>query len=230
VNHLLKQSSFTATDEKGSVSALMELPSDAKALLVLAHGAGANMHHVHMESITRALARQKIATFRFNFPFMEAGGRRTDSIAVCVESFASALAALDKPANELSLFIGGHSFGGRMSSHFVAQQTPTQSCRGLIYFSFPLHGKNPDVKRADHLASINLPMLFLSGTRDTLAEPDLLKQVVEKLPNTTLHWLETADHGFKILKRTRESAENVYDEAARVVSAFIDKQLSSGQK
>jgi len=221
---------FVATEEKGSVSAIIQMPVGAKALLILAHGAGANMRHQHMESISTSLSKNKIATFRFNFPFMEAGGRRTDSMAVCVESFASALAALDKPTNELSLFIGGHSFGGRMSSHFVAQQTPTQSCRGLIYFSFPLHGKKPDVKRADHLASINLPMLFLSGTRDTLAEPELLKQVVEKLPNATLHWLETADHGFKILKRTRESAENVYDEAASVVSEFIDKQLSSGQK
>jgi uncharacterized protein len=226
VNHVQKNLNFSATVEKGPVSAVLNLPENATALLILAHGAGASMLHHHMESITAALARNKIATFRFNFPYMEAGGKRTDSMAVCVQTFSNAVASLDKTAVKLPLFIGGHSFGGRMSSHFMAQEIPVRVCRGLIYFSFPLHpSKKPNIKRADHLADIKTPMLFLSGTRDTLAESELLEQVTRNIPQAKIHWLETADHGFKILKRTRESTEDVYDEAARVAATFIEEHV-----
>ena len=226
VNHVIKKSRFNATVDKGPVSAVLNLPKDANALLILAHGAGAGMLHHHMESITEALSRNKIATFRFNFPYMEAEGKRTDNMAICVETFANAVASIDKIAVKMPLFIGGHSFGGRMSSHFIAQEMPAQVCRGLIYFSFPLHpSKKPDIKRADHLAAIKTPMLFLSGTRDSLAEPKLLEQVTRNIPNAEIHWLDTADHGFKILKRTRESKEDVYDEAARTATTFIETQI-----
>jgi predicted alpha/beta-hydrolase family hydrolase len=221
---------FNATDEKGSVSALLSRQDNSRALIVLAHGAGANMLHQHMQSITSALAHRGLATLRFNFPYMEAGGKRTDSKPVCIETISGAVNLANKLSSDLPLFLGGHSFGGRMSSHAIDERDvygeTFERCRGLIYFSFPLHAsKKPDIKRADHLYNITLPMLFLSGTRDSLAEPQLLEDVTHQIPNAELHWLETADHGFKILKRSRKSAEDVYQEAARVTASFVDKQL-----
>ena len=219
---------FTATSEKGSVAAVVQRPPDARALIVLAHGAGAGIRHHHMESIADALANVNIATLRFNFPFMEAGGKRTDGKEICVETFTNATTLAQSIAGGLPIFIGGHSFGGRMSSHFYSERAEAEkaNCKGLLYFSFPLHpSKKPDIKRAEHLYAIRSPMLFLSGTRDTLADSALLEKVVSRIPIARLHWLETADHSFKILKRSRQSAENVYDEAARVAAAFVQELI-----
>ena len=221
---------FTATDDKGTVSARLSRPDDSRALIVLAHGAGANMLHQHMQSITSALEHQGLATLRFNFPYMEAQGKRTDSKPVCIETISNAVDLANTLAGDLPLFLGGHSFGGRMSSHAIDERSDYgeifDRCRGLIYFSFPLHpSKKPAIKRADHLQRIKIPMLFLSGTRDSLADRELLEDVSQKIPNAELHWLETADHGFKILKRSRQSAEDVYQEAARVTASFVDKHI-----
>lgn len=227
---------FTATDEKGSVSALLDRPEDSRALIVLAHGAGANMQHQHMRALTSALTGVGLATLRFNFPYMEASGKRTDRQSVCVETISGAVNLASKLATDLPLFMGGHSFGGRMSSHALSKVEDSEGrssedksyerCRGLIYFSFPLHpSKNPAIKRAGHLYNIKLPMLFLSGTRDSLANRGLLEEVTRSLPNTELHWLETADHSFKILKRSRQSTEDVYEEAARVVASFVERLI-----
>jgi uncharacterized protein len=217
---------FTATADKGRVTALLNLTTDAQAIIVFAHGAGADIRHQHMQSITRTLNDQGLATLRFNFPYMESGGKRTDSKQVCIETFSNAVRLAGSRANGLATFIGGHSFGGRMSSHYMAgaisKNKESGPCRGLVYYSFPLHpAKKPAITRADHLHTIGLPMLFLSGTRDTLAEPDLLNKVVGDIDGARLHWLDTADHGFKILKRGRQSTENVYTEAARVTAAFV---------
>ncbi len=219
---------FTATNEKGSVAALIQRPPDARALVVLAHGAGAGMRHHHMKSIADALAEVNIATLRFNFPFMEAGGKRTDGKEICVETFTNATALAQSIAGELPIFIGGHSFGGRMSSHFCSERADAEkaNCNGLVYFSFPLHpSKKPDSKRAEHLYAINLPMLFLSGTRDALADSALLEDVVSRIPSARLHWLQTADHSYKILKRSRLSEENVFEEAARVTATFVQELI-----
>ena len=213
---------FTASSEKGPVTALLDLATEARALIVLAHGAGADIHHHHIQSIANALNKRNLATLRFNFPYMESGGKRTDSKEVCIETFGNALKLAHLKANGLSVFIGGHSFGGRMSSHYYSEKANSDSCSGLVYYSFPLHpSKNPGIKRAGHLYALDVPMLFLSGTRDTLADADLLNAVVSKIPGARLHWLQTADHGFKILKRSRRSIENVYDEAARVTANFV---------
>lgn len=214
---------FIATAEKGQVSAVLNRPENSRALVILAHGAGANMRHRHMQSLSTMLADQGIASFRYNFPTMQAGGKRTDSQAVCIETVSNAVDLAHRVANDLPLFIGGHSFGGRMSSHAVVRGEPHSICRGLIYFSFPLHpSKRPATSRADHLYCSKLPMLFLSGTRDSLAEPPLLEEITSRIPNATLHWLDTADHSFNILKRSRKSAEDVYQEAARVAASYID--------
>jgi hypothetical protein len=201
---------------------LWQCPNDAVAALVLAHGAGAGMRHASMEAIAAAFGRCGIATLRFDFPFMAAGRNRVDSPAVATAAIATAFAAAAE-RTALPVWLGGHSFGGRMASHAVLEHALPAA--GLVFCSFPLHmpGK-PDTKRAQHLAAIRQPMLFLSGTRDRLAEHALLESVVAALPRATLHWLDTADHGYRVQKRARSSAEDVFDEMARVARAFIDAQ------
>jgi len=153
---------------------------------------------------------------------MAAGRNRVDSPAVATEAIAAAFAAAAERTT-LPIWVGGHSFGGRMASHAVVDRAVPAA--GLIFCSFPLHmpGK-PDTKRAQHLQAIRQPMLFLSGTRDDLAERQLLEPLVAGLPNATLHWLETADHGYRVLKRTRTRADSVFDEMAEAARAFIDRQ------
>lgn len=217
MTHLVKESKFVATPEKGEVSALLIRPSDASHVLVLGHGASTNMRHANLQTIAERLAESGIATFRYNFPYMEYGKGR-DSQAVCTQTVRSAVAAARAAAPGLDLLAGGHSFGGRMTST-AASEAPLDGVRGLVFFSFPLHqpGK-PETKRADHLDSVTDPMLFLSGTRDELAELELLRPVCKRLgKRATLHVLDTADHGFKTLKRTRASEEDVFVEMARVV-------------
>jgi predicted alpha/beta-hydrolase family hydrolase len=189
------------------------------ATLVLAHGAGAGMTHRHMQALADAFERKAIATLRFNFPFIDAGKNRVDSPAVATASIAAAFAAAEE-RSATPIWLGGHSFGGRMASHAVLTE-PIEPA-GLILCSFPLHnpGKTATV-RAQHLASIRQPLLFLSGTRDKLAEPALLEPLIKSLPRAKLHWLDTADHGYQVLKRTRRSVDGVYDEMARVAHEFI---------
>jgi hypothetical protein len=202
---------------------LWQCPDDAVAALVLAHGAGAGMRHASMEAIAAAFGQYGIATLRFDFPFMAAGRPRVDPPAVATAAIAAAFrAAAERTA--LPIWIGGHSFGGRMASHAVLDQSVP--AKGLVFCSFPLHmPRKPDTKRAQHLAAIRLPMLFLSGTRDELAERALLEPLVASLPTAKLHWLDTADHGYRVQKRQRASAEGVFDEMGRVARAFIDTHM-----
>jgi predicted alpha/beta-hydrolase family hydrolase len=199
---------------------LWQCPNDAVAALVLAHGAGAGMRHASMQAIADAFERHGIATLRFDFPYMAAGRNRVDSPAVATEAIAAAFAAA-RERTKLPIWLGGHSFGGRMASHAVVDRAVPAA--GLIFCSFPLHmpGK-PDTKRAQHLAAIEQPMLFLSGTRDDLAEPTLLEPLVASLKHAKLHWLETADHGYRVLKRSRTRTDIVFDEMAEVARTFVD--------
>lgn len=188
--------------------------------MILGHGAGAGMFHGHVQSISDALARVGIETLRYQFPYMEAGGGRTDNLANCLDTIHGALSLSTDISGDAPLLLAGHSFGGRMSSHYAAEKQP--DILGLVYFSFPLHpaGK-PDTKRAKHLGSITRPQLFLSGTRDKLGELELLEPTIASLKTAQLHLLDTADHSYKILKRTRVSEESVYEEAARVTAEFV---------
>ena len=201
---------------------LWQCPDDAAAALVLAHGAGAGMRHRSMQTLADAFARSGIATLRFDFPFIRAGRRRVDSNAVATAAIADAFT--DAAARSgLPLWLGGHSFGGRMASHAALDEAIEP--RGLVFCSFPLHpaGK-PGTARAAHLERIGLPMLFLSGTRDALAEGALLEPLVSSLPSAELHWLNTADHGYRVLKRSRGTDEDVFDEMARVTRDFVDRR------
>ncbi|HLA96681.1 MAG TPA: alpha/beta family hydrolase [Pyrinomonadaceae bacterium] len=211
---------FIATPDKGEVSALLMRPEAATHLLVLGHGASSNMRTPLLLTLAENLAEQNIATFRYNFPYSEKGGGR-NSQATCVETIRSAVKAAQVAAPDLPILAGGHSFSGRMTST-AQSESAIENVKGLVFFSFPLHpAGEPATKRADHLSAIKVPMLFLSGTRDALAELDLLEPVVEKLGNSaTLHLLDTADHSFKILKRTRESKEDVFVEIVRTVKEW----------
>jgi hypothetical protein len=212
------ESKFLASKEKGESSALLIRPKSAEWLLVLGHGASTNMRHKTLQTIAERLAEVGIATFRYNFPYAESGGGR-NSNAVCMESVRSAVAAAHQAASNLKILAGGHSFSGRMTSMAAAEQ-PIEHVRGLVFFSFPLHpaGK-PATERAEHLSGVAAPMLFVSGTRDDLAELRLLRPVCKKLGGkATLHLLDTADHGFKVLKRSRKTDEDVFVEMARVIA------------
>jgi predicted alpha/beta-hydrolase family hydrolase len=199
---------------------LWQCPDDAVAALVLAHGAGAGMRHASMQAIADAFGTRGIATLRFDFPYMAAGRNRVDKPEVATEAIAAAYADAAQRTT-LPVWIGGHSFGGRMATHAVVERKVPAA--GLILCSFPLHmpGK-PDTKRALHLSAIRQPMLFLSGTRDELAERELLEPLVRSLPTATLHWLDTADHGYRVLKRSRARSDSVFDEMAEAARAFVD--------
>lgn len=215
---------FTATREKGNVSAILIRPDEAKHLLVLGHGASTSMRHATMQRIAEVMAKRNIATFRYNFPYSENGTAR-NSTATCVETIRNAVRKAHEAAPDLKLLAGGHSFGGRMTTTAQSEE-PLDNVDGLVLFSFPLHlAGRPDTKRAEHLAKIKIPMLFLSGTRDELATLDLLEPIVKTLGNrATLHLLDTANHGYKILKKTRVSEQDVFDEMAGALADWA-KQI-----
>jgi predicted alpha/beta-hydrolase family hydrolase len=181
------------------------------------------MRHATLQTIAERLADTGIATFRYNFPYSE-HARGRDSQEVCTATVRSAVAAAHRAAPDLPLLAGGHSFGGRMTST-AASESPLDGVRGLVFFAFPLHqpGKR-ETKRAQHLEAVTVPMLFLSGTRDEFADMDLLHTVCKKLgKRATLHPLDTADHGFRPLKRSRKSGEDVFVEMARVMQAWASR-------
>ena len=228
MEHRTQTLKFLATPEKGEVSALLIRPENATHLLVLGHGASSNMRTPMLETIAEHLATSKIATFRYNFPYSE-NKRGRDPNPVCVATIRSAVVAANKAAPDLPLLAGGHSFSGRMTTT-AASEAPLENVVGLVLFSFPLHpAGEPATKRAGHLTGVTVPMLFLSGTRDALAELDLLEQTLKQLgKNATLRLLETADHSFKILKRTRQSTEDVFDEMSRLTAEWASK-ISPGK-
>ena len=200
------------------VSACVNEAEAHRATLVFAHGAGAGMRHATLEQIAANCNQIGLSVLRFNFPYMEAGKNRTDSQPVATLAIK---AALEFAQHELEgpYFIGGHSFGGRMASHAVVDHE--LNIAGLIFCSFPLHTpKNVNTKRADHMDAIKVPMLFLSGTRDGMASHDLMNLVVKRL-GATLHWLDTADHGYKVLKRTRVRTDDVFSEMSGHIDSFV---------
>ena len=214
----------------GEVSALLARPKDARWLLLLAHGAGAGMTHPFMEKLSADLAAVGIATFRYQFPYMEQRRRVPDAPAVLIAAVVSAVRAAEQAAPDLPLLAGGKSMGGRMTSQAAAQH-PLDGVEGLVFFGFPLHPPNrPGTKRADHLAKVTIPMLFLQGTRDTLADLELLRPVCTKLgARATLHVIETADHSFHVLKSSgKTDADALHGLAETTVSWAKGVQHRSG--
>lgn len=205
-----------------TVSALYDRPDDAEACLVLAHGAGAGMRHAFMHAIASALGHAKIATLRFQFPYMEASARRPDPPSVLHATVHASVARSIELAGALPVFAGGKSMGGRMTS-LAASTTELASVRGVVFFGFPLHpAGEPSDARAAHLFDVRAPMLFLQGTRDALAELSLLRPVVDRLGSrATLHVVDGADHGFAVLKRSRRTDAEVIDELASTAAAWM---------
>ena len=203
-------------DHDTNVGALLTQPSDAIALLVIGHGAGAGMTHPFLEQLAGQLAVNRIATLRYNFPYKEHGGKRPDRKAVLMGTVQAAVEVARKSAGSLPLFAGGKSMGGRMTSQSMAAGSLV-NIDGLVFFGFPLHAPGkPGVSRADHLADAHAPMLFFQGTRDRLADIGLMRDVVTHLGRfATLHIIEDADHSFSMLKRSgRSNADAISDLAA----------------
>jgi hypothetical protein len=202
----------------GKVSGILLRPPDAWAGYVLAHGAGAGMRHRFMESIAQALAGRGIATLRYQFPYVEAGTRRPDAPGVLEATVRAAVAKARESTPDLPLIAGGKSLGGRMTSNAMARR-PLEGVLGLVFLGFPLHPpKRPGVTRAEHLDRVESPMLFLQGTRDDLADLELITSVCGRLGSrTTLHVVEGADHSFSVLKRSGRSDAEVMEELALTV-------------
>ena len=209
-----------AIPDAGAVSALIDLPQPARACYVFAHGAGAGMTHSFMAAVAAGLAERGIATLRYQFPYMEKGSKRPDSPPVAHAAVRAAVAEAARHCPGLPLIAGGKSFGGRMTSQAQAS-APLAGVGGLAFFGFPLHpaGK-PSDDRAKHLADIKIPMLFLQGTRDSLAEMKLLEPVVKRLGRSaTLHRVEDADHSFHVPVR---SGRNDAEAMREILDAFAD--------
>jgi predicted alpha/beta-hydrolase family hydrolase len=209
----------------GSVSALLERPPDAWLLYVLAHGAGAGMRHAFLESISAALAARGVATMRYQFPYMEAGSRRPDSPAVAEATVRAVVIQAGLAAPELPLIAGGKSFGGRMTSGAAASSL--SGVRGLAFLGFPLHPPGrPGTRRADHLGRVELPMLFLQGTRDQFAQTDLITGVCYRLGGrATLHLVEGADHSFGVPKSSGRTAAVVLAELADTLVEWVRSRV-----
>jgi predicted alpha/beta-hydrolase family hydrolase len=204
-----------------AVSAILVQPPQARACFVFAHGAGAGMTHGFMESVAQRLAALDIATLRYQFPYMEKGSRRPDPPALAQATVRAAVAEAARRCPGLPLIAGGKSFGARMTSQAQAR-SPLAGVRGLAFLGFPLHpaGK-PSTERADHLDDVAIPMLFLQGTRDKLAELNLLEPVVARLgARATLHLIDQADHAFHVPARSGRNDQAVLDEMLGRFSAW----------
>lgn len=205
-----------------TVSGLWLAPDAPSACLALAHGAGAGMTHRSMTAIAEGLCGLGVATLRYQFPYMERGGKRVDSPAVAHATVRAAVAAAQARAGGLPLFAGGKSFGGRMTSQAQAQ-SPLDGVHGLVFFGFPLHpaGK-PSIERAAHLSEVAVPMLFVQGTRDTLADLTLLEGVVSGLGDrATLQPVPDADHSFHVPAKTGRKDPEVLAEALAAAAAWM---------
>ncbi len=208
-------------DAKRRVSGLFHMPTRARWCFVFAHGAGAGMKHPFMATFAAELSERGVATLRFQFPYMEEGGKRPDPPALAQATVRAAVAKAGELARNLPLVAGGKSFGGRMTSQAQAA-APLDGVRSLAFVGFPLHpaGK-PSVERGKHLADVKVPMLFLQGTRDALADLKLLKPVVADLgKRSTLDLFDDADHSFHVPARTGRKDEDVMREMAQAMAAW----------
>jgi predicted alpha/beta-hydrolase family hydrolase len=228
VSAALREIRFAASQSAGEVSALLLRPQDARVLLALAHGAGAGMRHTFMQSICEVLARNGVATFRYQFPYMENGRGRPDPQPLLLQTVRSAVLAAHTHAPDLPLFAGGKSMGGRMTS-LAAAAAPLASVSGIVFIGFPLHpAKRPGTQRAEHLAATTVPLLFVQGTRDTLADLPLLQPIVEELgARTHMHVIADADHAFAVRRRTTgRTNDEVIEEIAEITASWCGERLA----
>ena len=220
------QSLTITVDKTRRVSGLMQVPPRAKACYVLAHGAGAGMTHPFMAAVAAELAERGIATLRYQFPYMEQGSKRPDPPALAQATVRAAVAEAARRLEDMALIAGGKSFGGRMTSQAQAA-TPLAGVRGLAFLGFPLHpaGK-PSDDRAAHLFEVEIPMLFLQGTRDTLADVTLLQPLIQRLgKRATLRLFEDADHSFHVPAKSGKKDPEVRGAALDALAAWVGKVI-----
>ena len=227
--HLTRSLTVRVSESAGDVEALLLRPDDANWLLVFAHGAGAGMRHPFMEQLAGQLAGCSVATLRYHFPCMQHRRKRPDPPAVLTATVRAVVAAALETAPGLPLLAGGKSLGGRMTSLTVADERSAPgpgiaSVRGLVFFGFPLHpAGRPGTQRAEHLARVRIPMLFLQGTRDALADLALLRPLCDTLvPLSTLHVVDGGDHSFHMLKRFGKTDADVLAELAHTVVSWAE--------
>ena len=209
-----------------TVSGLLDAPAHSEACYVFAHGAGAGMNHAFMATLAQGLVERGIATLRFQFPYMEQGSKRPDSPAVAQATVRAAVREAAARLPNVPLFAGGKSFGGRMTSQAQAVE-PLPHVRGIVFVGFPLHpaGK-PSIERASHLADVEVPMLFLQGTRDELADLDLVRETTARLgARATLHVVDGADHSFHVLVRSGRNDAQVREELLDSMAGWMKKLL-----
>lgn len=217
---------FTVSDDIGEVTGILTRPPDARALYVFGHGAGAGMRHAFMEAASAGLVRRGVATFRYHFPYMEMGRKAPNRPPVLLAAVRAAVAEAARLAPDLPLLAGGKSMGGRMTSTAAAQEA-LPGVRGLAFFGFPLHAAGkPGAQRGAHLSDVGLPMLFLQGTRDKLADLELLRPLLADVkPAPTLHVVEGADHGFHVLKRSGRTDAEVLDEICDAFTVWGERAV-----
>lgn len=219
-----KSISIKVSDAIGNVSGLYYSRSGSEQILVFAHGAGAGMKNRFMEGVSLSLAEKKIATLRFNFPYMEKGKKVPDSKPVCITTIRAAVHKASKLNPDLNLFAGGKSFGGRMTST-AASESAIPDAKGIVFFGFPLHAPGrPSNERAEHLYKVNFPMLFLQGTRDVLASLNLLKPVIKKIgKRAELFIIEGGDHSFHVSKEFKLKDSDVVEIICNEVKDWMNK-------
>jgi predicted alpha/beta-hydrolase family hydrolase len=215
---------FTVSKSSGEVSAILVRPENAHSLLVLAHGAGAGMRHTFMTGVAQSLARHGIASFRYQFPYMERGKRAPERPSILVQTVRSAIDTAREHSGDLPLFAGGKSLGGRMTST-AASEEALPGIRGIVFFGFALHAPGkPSNERGEHLFKVGLPLLFLQGTRDKFADSTLFGPLYERLRTkgqAELHVIDGADHSFHVPKKSGRTDEDILQELGKVVANWI---------
>jgi uncharacterized protein len=214
---------FQASKSSGEVGAVLMKPEDTEFLMVLAHGAGAGMNHPFMETLSNKLAEKNIAVFRYQFPYWEKGKRSPDPPNILTATVKSAVETASKKLKGVKIIAGGKSLGGRMTSTAASKES-LPNVEGIVFFGFPLHAPGkPSSERAEHLFKVTVPMLFLQGTRDKLADLNLLKPVCKKLNGRAeFHIIEGADHSFHVLKSSGKTDEQVIEELAETTSKWAN--------
>ncbi len=213
---------FHVPEAEGDVSALVSIPDDVRYVYVLGHGAGAGMRHHFMERMSELLVARGVGTFRYQFPYMESGKKRPNTQRVLRGTVRAAVNAAADAAPGRPLIAGGKSMGGRMTSIAQAAE-PLPGVVGLVFLGFPLHApKKLGAERAEHLQDVAVPMLFLQGTRDSLAEVALVTRVAEGLGvRATMHMVEGGDHSFNVPKRSGRTEDEVFDELADTIAHWV---------